>query len=279
MKLLKDPLLHFLLLGAALFAAYALSTGLFSGEEARRVEIAASEIEFLAANFERQWGRPPTAEELERLTEARVREEILYREALAVGLDRNDVVVRRRMVQKMEMLTQDVALLADPTDEELRAFFEERREDYRIPPRLSFSHVYFNLDRRGPAASDDARRVLAELRSMDPPPPVASERGDSLMIDFEYAGLTPQEVRRTFGDRFAEALFELEPGWQGPIASGFGLHLVHVGERVEGGLPELDQVRERLVNDFNRFRRQQADEALYENLSERYEVVIADGEP
>jgi hypothetical protein len=277
MRVLRDPLLHFVILGAALFVVYALATGLFSSSDVRRIEIGTPEIEFLASSFERQWGRPPTPEELQGLVESRVREEVLYREALAVGLDRNDVVVRRRMVQKMELLTQDLALLADPTEDELRKFFEEHREDYRIPPRLSFSHVYFNVDRRGAQAEDDARRVLAELRAEAPPPHRAPERGDSTMIEYDFALVSPGEVRRDFGNRFADALFELEPGWQGPVVSGYGLHLVNVGERVEGRILEFEEFRDRLVQDYNRVRRDRASEALYESLAGRYEVVI-DGE-
>jgi hypothetical protein len=277
MKLLRDPLLHFVVLGAVLFAVYALVTGLFTSDEVRRIEIDQPQIEFLAGTFQRQWGRPPTAQELRGLVDARVREEVLYREALAVGLDRDDTVVRRRMVQKIEMLTQDLALLADPTDEELEAYFEEHRGDYRIPPRLSFSQVYFNADRRGASVEEDALRVLEELRTENPTPQRAPERGDATMIDSDYALASPYEVKRLFGGHFAEALFELEPGWQGPVVSGYGLHLVYVGEREESRLPEFETIRERLIDDFNRVRRDRASDALYESLAGRYEVVI-DGE-
>jgi hypothetical protein len=181
------------------------------------------------------------------------------------------------MVQKMELLTEDIATLADPTDEQLRAFFEENREDYRVPPRLSFSQVYFNADRRGDAVEEDARRVLADLRAAKPIPTRAPERGDSTMIGYDYTEVTPFEVRRTFGGRFADELFELEPGWQGPVVSGYGLHLVYVGERVEGRIPAFEEVRPRLVDEFNRVRRNRAKDALFESLVASYEVVI-DGE-
>jgi hypothetical protein len=201
----------------------------------------------------------------------------LYREALAVGLDQNDVVVRRRMVQKMELLSEDLALLVDPTDRELQAFFRERQQEYRVPPRLSFSHVYFNTDRRGPAAEDDAHRVLEELRAEAPPPARASERGDRFMLQYDYALRTPQEVQQAFGSRFAEALFGLESGWQGPVVSGYGIHLVNIGERVESRIPEYVEIRDRLVTDYNRMRRDRANEALYEGLREGYEVEIDKG--
>lgn len=274
MRLLRDPLVQFGLLGAALLLAYALTADLYSPDSSRRIEISAAEIEFLAAQWERQWQRPPTGQELEALVEARVREEVLYREALAVGLDRNDAVVRRAMVRKMELLSQDLALLADPTDRELRAFFEERQEEYRIPPRISFSHVYFNPDRRGSSIEDAARRVLADVRAEVPPPVRAPERGDRFMLAYDYALLSPQEVQRQFGSDFAGALFELAPGWQGPVPSGYGIHLVYIGDRVESRLPKFAEVRQEVVADFNRMRADRARDALYEGLRERYEVVI-----
>jgi hypothetical protein len=274
MRLLRDPLFHFILLGAALFGAYSLLSGLLATDESRRIEITASEVEFLAGNFERQWGRPPTDDELSALVDARVREEVLYREAVAVGLDRNDIVVRRRMVQKMELVSQDLALLADPTDDELRTYFQENSEEYRIPPRISFSHVYFDADRRGPEAAEDSRRLLAELRDQGSPPVRAPERGDRFLLPHDYTLNSPLDVRRSFGSRFAEDLFQLVPGWHGPLVSGYGLHLVYVGERVEGALPRYEDVRDKLVVDYNRVRRERANELLYEKLAERYEIVI-----
>jgi peptidyl-prolyl cis-trans isomerase C len=274
MKLLREPLFHFVALGAVLALTYGVATDKFSSGASRRIEITQSEIQFLASSWERQWRRPPTEEELLGLVEARVREEVLYREALAVGLDQNDVVVRRRMVQKMELLSQDLALLADPTDEELRSFFQEHREDYRVPPRISFSHVFFNADRRGPAVEEDARRVLAQIRAETPPPRRAPERGDRFMLQHDYSLRSPQQVQQLFGSRFAEALFELEPGWHGPVPSGYGIHLVNVGERVASRIPDYGEIRDRLVVDYNRMRRDRANEALYESLVSGYEVVI-----
>jgi len=168
MRWIREPLVHFTALGAVLFLAYAVASDLFAVDGARQIVMDETAIEFLADGWQRQWQRPPTAEELRGLVDARIREEVLYREAQALGLDVNDVVVRRRMVQKMELLSQDLALLADPTDQELRAFFAEHPDDYVVPPRISFSHIYFNVDRRGAAVEDDARRVLEEIRSRRP---------------------------------------------------------------------------------------------------------------
>lgn len=274
MKLLREPLVHFALLGAVFFAVYAVSSDRFAADEARRITISESEIDFLAASWQRQWNRPPTEDELRGLVDARVREEVLYREALAVGLDQNDMVVRRRMVQKMELLSQDLASLVDPTDQELQAFFQERSEDYRVPPRLSFSHIYFNPDARGASTLTDAERVLADLRAASPTPARAPELGDRFMLRYDFSLRAPLEVRQTFGSGFADSLFILEPGWQGPVLSGYGVHLVYVGDRVQSRIPEFPEIRDRLVWDYARERNDRAKAALYEGLRTNYEVEI-----
>lgn len=274
MRLLREPLFHFLVLGTVLFLIYAVLSDIFTSDANRRIEVTRSEIQLLAETWQRQWHRPPTEEELRGLVQSRVREEVLYREALAVGLDQNDLVVRRRMVQKMELLSQDLATLADPTDQELREFFQERQEEYRVPPRISFSHVYFNPDRRGAAVEEEARRVLEEIRAMEPSPRSASELGDRFMLPHDYVLLTPLEVQQQFGARFSEVISELEPGWHGPIVSGYGLHLVNVRERSDGRIPDYAEIRERLVVDYNRARSERAKNALYEGLATEYEVEI-----
>ena len=276
MKLLRQPLFHFVALGVVLFLVYTFAIDHYSTDESRCIRITESDVELLSATFARQWQRPPTEGELRNLIDSRVREEVLYREALAAGLDNNDVVVRRRMVQKMDFLSQDLALLTDPTNQELQTFFQEHKQEYRIPPRLSFSHVYFNSDRRGPAVEDDARRVLAEITTRTPSPQRAPERGDRFMLGHEFINRSTAEIEREFGSRFAEALSEMEPGWHGPIASGYGLHLVYVGERVDGRIPDYTEVRDRLVMDFNRMRSERAKNALFEGLLEKYEVEIDD---
>lgn len=273
-RLLRDPLFHFVALGAVLFFVYAAASDLFSVDVSRRIEISEPEIDLLATTWERQWQRSPTEEELRRLVEARVREEVLYRQALAMGLDQNDVMVRRRLTQKMELLSQDLALLADPTDAELRAFFDLHREEYRIAPRISFSHVYFNADRRGRSVMEEARRVLTEILAETPRPLQAAERGDRFMLAHDYVRQTPAELRQAFGSQFADALVEAAPGWQGPVVSGYGVHLVNITERVEDRIPEYEEIRDRLVSDFNRDRSERAREALYQALRPDYQVAI-----
>jgi len=271
--MVRNPLVQFAIGGLVLVAIYAWTAGR-DADSSRRVEISAQDVEFLTAGWTRQWNRAPTEQELEALIEARIREEVLYREAVSMGLDQNDMVVRRRMVQKMDLLTQDLASLIEPPEEELRAFFEERSEEYRVPARLTFSHIYFNPDARGESTLVDAEAALAELLSAEPQRTSASELGDRFMLDSDYRSLTQQEVARQFGGGFAEQLFELEPGWQGPVLSGYGVHLVYVGARVEGRIPDMAEVRDRVLMDYERIRQTRARDALYEGLRARYEITV-----
>jgi len=275
MKLVREPLVQFAVIGLLLFVASSMVRERISSDADRRIVIDRAAIEQLAEGFRRQWQRPPTEEELRALIESRLREEVLYRQALEVGLDDNDVVVRRRMVQKMELLTQDLALMADPTEQELQAFFDEHRDDYIQPPRISFTHVYLNPDHRGDSVESDALDLLDRLRVDPSSGERAAELGDRFMLGHDFRLRTPFEVAREFGTGFADVVFELDPGWHGPILSGYGLHLVLIGDdRVEARAPELVEVRERVVNDFNRLRRENANEAVFQGLVEGYEVVV-----
>lgn len=261
----KSPLVHFVALGTLVFVLYGFFRGGATGDS-RRIEVTASEITRMRELFQRQWKRPPTEEELQGLVEHFVREEILYREALAMGLDEGDTVVRRRLAQKVEFLADDLATRAEPTREELSRYFQKNLDRYAFPARRSFSHIYFSVDRRGDAAESDARRALEN--------PEASE-GDPFMLQRDFASRTEREVRDLFGEEFARALFRIEPGeWHGPVRSSYGVHLVLVRESTEARAPELAEVSDRIRNDFLDERRREANEALVESLREQYEIVV-----
>jgi hypothetical protein len=274
---LREPLLHFLVFGALLFAGYSLFSGRAEDQARQRIEVGPAEVEWLSTNWEARWRRPPTEAELRGLVDDWVRQEVLYREALKLGMDRDDEVIRRRMVQKIEFLTEDLAAQAQPTVAELRAFFQENLDDYRLPELRSFTHIYYNVDRRGESVYDDAERDLAQLNASPNPVTRAPERGDRFMLQYDYSAQSPDEVRRSFGQRFAEALFELEPGdWQGPIPSGYGLHLVRVIDVEEERAPEFAEVRNLVERDFASELRQRANDAMLAGLLEGYDVTIAE---
>ena len=162
MKLLREPLVHFLLLGAALFGVFAL-LGDRSSEHPSHIVITPGHLEHLMVSFTRTWQRPPTAPELAGLLDDAIREEVLYREAMAMGLDRDDTIVRRRLRQKLEFLTEETAEMAAPSDTELQAFMQQHADVFRVEPRLAFRHVYLSRDRRGDATQAAARELLAQL--------------------------------------------------------------------------------------------------------------------
>lgn len=274
MKFLKEPLFHFLALGAVLFVLYGFVSK-DSGDSQNQLVVTRGDIRQLADTWEMQWRRPPTPAELQGLVNAHIKEQILYREALAMGLDQDDTIVRRRLAQKMEFLAQDIASWVEPTDQELEIFLEENPELFRTPVEVTFTHVYVSPDARGASARADAESLLTQLRTMGPGADT-SMMGDRFMLQKHYSA-AEWEIARLFGSQFAADVVTLEPGdWQGPVESGYGLHVVLVRDRTDARMPLLDEVREQVNNEYMSVRQREANEAMYEQLRSRYEVTIED---
>lgn len=272
-SLLREPLAHFLLIGAALFLFFSW-TGGSGGPDSSRIVIGPGQVEHLAVGFARTWRRPPTQQELKGLVDDYVREEMATREARSMGLDREDTVIRRRLRQKLEFLVEDAAEAVPPTDAELQDWLDTHAESYLRDPQVAFRQVFLSPDARGDAVEADAQRLLQRLESQGPDADI-ERLGDSIMLpaEFELAPLTV--ASRMFGAEFAGRLDEIEPGrWAGPIPSGYGLHLVFVRERIEGRAPELDEIRDAVSRDLLTSRRKEQLETMYERLLESYDVVI-----
>jgi hypothetical protein len=269
-RLAREPLVHFLLLGAALFALSGLVGGAGGGKP--RIVVSAGQIESLAATFQRTWMRPPTAEELEGLVRDYVREEVAYREALALGLDRDDTVIRRRMRQKLEFLTEEVAQ-AEPGEAELRAYLARHADAFREEDRFTFDQVFLDPDRHGAELARDVERLLAELRrgrGAD-----LRRLSDSTLLETRFENASLSEVASAFGSDFAARLETLpERVWQGPLSSGYGLHLVRVETRTTGDVPPFDRVRESVRREWENEQRLARTDALYRKLLEGYTVTI-----
>ncbi len=277
MKWLREPWVHFLILGFALFALSAVLSDRGADDASQRIDVTSAEIEWLTRNWEARWQRPPTETELRGLVDDYIRQEVLYREALTMGLDRDDEIIRRRMVQKIEFLTEDLAAQAQPTEVQLRSYYQENLDKYRLPERRSFSHIYFNVDRRGDAAAVEAAEGTRAQLLASPASASYAELGDRFMLPHDYSAQSEAEVARQFGQRFAAALFGVEPmEWQGPIASGYGLHLVRVAEVWEGSVPELAMVRSDVLRDYATELRDQLREAMFSSLATQYEITIDD---
>ena len=200
---------------------------------------------------------------------------MLYREALTMNLYKNDTIVRRWLVQKMDFLSRDMIPPPEPTDEEIQAYFEAHREDYTQPARVSFTHVFFDKDARGADVQPSAQAVLVGLnqQGIDRAP----EQGDRFMLNYDYVSQAPLDVRQYFGKPFTDAIFALQPGsWQGPIESGYGLHLVRVTDRRDEQPAELADVYNDVKRTLMDDRRQEANDAFYQALINKYTIEIDD---
>jgi hypothetical protein len=273
-RVIREPLLHFLVAGALIFAVYDAFDEPASPSSSNAIVIGDAEMQFLRAQFEKLWGQPPADQELAPLVREFVREEVLYREGVAMGLDRDDVIVRRRIGQKMEFLIGDLAVPSEPDDETLEEHLEANQERYLEPPRLTFTHAYFNVDLRGELAHAAAEAALAEVSDRERAPEV----GDRFALSVDYAGKTAREVDQSFGSGFGEKLLEALVGeWFGPVESAYGLHLVRVLERTEPQLPNFDELRDRLSTDYKFETRRAANALALERLTERYRIVFDGG--
>ncbi len=274
-QVFREPLVHFVALGALLFGAYALlNRGSASPKEneAVTIRITTNLVAWLADTWVRQRQRPPTQEELNGLVRESLREELLAREARAMGLDENDLIVRRRLAQKLEFVVQDTARLAEPTDEDLRRFYEANPDRFLTQATLSFTQVYFSRERREDAAAD-AKAALAEL-GQSPPAARPSDLGDHL-LDPEMLDADAQTVSGQFGREFARAVFALPPGaWHGPIESGYGLHLVRVTGAKPAQRRELGEVKAQVLDLWRDQERREENERYFASLLKKYVVVV-----
>lgn len=269
----REPLLHFLVIGAALFGLHRrLDRG--EGAASREIVIGESRVAALEENFARTWSRPPTAQELRGLVDDYVAEEIYCREAVAIGLDRDDTVIRRRLRQKMEFIAGDAVAVTTPTDAELQAYLERHADAFAVPARLTFRQVFFGTDHRGEAAVGDAELLLARLRD-GAGPDDPGEVGDPTLLPPAMASVDSREIAKTFGSDFAQAVERAPVGrWTGPVRSGFGAHLVRVEERVAGTVPPLAEIRAAVERDWEDERRRTAAAGELAKWRERYAVRL-----
>ena len=270
--LLREPLFQFVVLGAALFGLFHLVDGR-KAEAPERIVISSARIANLADGFARTWQRPPGTEELQGLIDDYIRDEVFYREGRAAGLDRDDVIIRRRVRQKMEFSAED-ASVPEPSEAQLAAYLQANPERFRAEDRLTFRQVFLSATRRGAAIDRDGQHVADALAHADAAVDTTT-LGDPFALGEEFQAMSPQEVASVFGDGFAKRIAVMEPGrWQGPIASSFGQHFVYIGERIPGGLPPLDAVRPAVSREWSNARRLEAEQKLYASLRERYEIVV-----
>jgi hypothetical protein len=269
-RLLREPLVHFLLSGAGLFLLYGL-TAAEPGARAERIVVSEAQVASLARIFERTWLRAPLPSELDGLVQDFVDEEILYREALALGLDRDDPVVRRRLRQKMEFLHADLGGPPEPGEGELTAYLAARPDPFVEPARLSFDQVYVRPDDGGTNAGRRAKELLARLRAGE----AAETLGDRTLLPGAMERASERDIAAAFGTGFAGDLLRVpSDDWTGPLASSFGLHLVRIRQRTPQRTPALEEIRARVEREWRTEQRAASNAAFLKDLRERYDVEV-----
>jgi len=274
-RLIREPLLHFLLLGALIFVVAGRARRIGSGA-GDKIVVTQSQIESLVVGFSRTWMRPPTQAEMRGLVDDYIREEVLYREAKAMGLDQDDFIVRRRMRQKLEFLSEDlVAKAVQPTEQELESYLQQHTNTYRTEPSFTFEHIFFDREKNGASAEKKLQDTLLRLNRKDGTAMHVETLGDTFLLPARFEKLSAGETARLFGEYFAKQVATVETGrWVGPLESSYGLHLVRVDEFIPGILPPLGKVREPVLRDLLNERRKQQLDAQYARLRARYTVVV-----
>lgn len=277
MRLIREPLLHFLILGAVVFLAYGLVTR-NKTDKPGEIVVTQGTVENLITGFTRTWQRPPTEEELHGLVRDYIREEAAYREALALGLDRDDMIVRRRLQQKLEFLSDDLATRTQPSDTDLQSFLQTHKEMFQTESIFSFRQLYFSPQVHGANLQRDVARVLEDVQRSGSRAQRA-DLGDPFLLQQSFEDMTLSDLKKTFGEGFASAISALPVGsWRGPIESGYGAHLVYVSKHVDSRLPALAEVRDQVRREYLDAKRKEATEKFYGILLGRYTVKIEPAE-
>jgi hypothetical protein len=269
---IREPLVQFMAIGLLLFLFYAWRGD--TGTNSYRIIVTQGQLDALAARFVGIWKRPPNEQEVKYMIDDFVREEMATREATRLGLDRDDVIIRRRLRQKLEFAVEDNTNGSPPTDADLQAYLDQHAEKFRAEPQVAFRQVFLNPARRHDTITHDAKVLLARLSASD----IATDAGplgDPLMLPSEMPLSSRSDVSRLFGNGFADEVMKLKPGrWSGPIESAYGLHLVFASEEVQGRLPSLAQIRPLVEEDVLSERRDREIKAMYYRLLDRYHVTV-----
>jgi parvulin-like peptidyl-prolyl isomerase len=275
MTLLREPLLHFAVIGAVLFGSYSwLGDKGAETEAVEPVRIGEGDIRWLKQTWSGQWLRDPTPDELKGLLNDLVSEELMAREALEMALDKDDTIVRRRLAQKLKFLVEDTAQLAEPTESELRQFYTSHAAGFEIPGKVSFRQIYFSAYGRKDAVAD-AKAMLAGLR---PNSESSSDLGDRFLLGDDFQHVDKASLSSMFGADFASTVFSLKPGdWSGPIESGYGQHLVLVAEHIPGESKPFDTVKEAVLAQWRSEKQQELSRAYLAGLRKKYGVELDDG--
>ena len=275
MKILREPLVHFMLIGAVIYMLYGVFAEPAAEETDKTIIVSAGEIEWMQTAWQKRWNRPPTDKEFDGLVQQYIRETVLYREALTMGLNKHDQVIRRRLAQKLEFLAKDLVTLIPPAEEELQTYFDAHQARYQEPTLYTFTQVFIDPDKRGDATLGDAEVIKTTLIAQGNDIANAGDLSDAFMLANYYPEKDQAEIQKQFGSGFAKSLIELSPGkWHGPVLSGYGVHLVYISNITEPPLQVLADVHERVKQDWTTDKSEELNEQFYASLREQYTIII-----
>jgi peptidyl-prolyl cis-trans isomerase C len=273
---LREPLLHFLVIGLVLFGFYAyINRGRSGTASPEQIVLSLDELATMEAYFESQWHRRPTPQEFQAMVEDKIKEEVLYREGLVMELDKGDTIVKRRMAQKVQFLAEDVATAHEPSTAELKTWFEKNTDKFALPSRYSFRHVYFSPDKRGTNAHDDATAALVRIAGQPEDAPLIPSMADRFMFQDYYGDRAPSAIAKEFGPQFAVALEKVKAGsWEGPIESGYGWHLVFVDTVIPGRIPAFEEIESEVKTAWLGEQKTRAWQKAYQTMRAKYTVFL-----
>lgn len=269
-KLLKEPFLHFIIIGIVMFVLYGMVNKNTSSKDS--IVITDFDVNDIIAKWEMQWKRPPTEQELEKLINLNIKQEVFYQEALKMNLDHNDEIIKRRLAQKMQFLSNDIAAMVEPSDEVLKDYFQKNSEKYLTPTSYSLYQITFSPDKRE-HPFEDAKIILdkfpnASFEKMN-------NKGDNLPFLYQFVNIDADELSLQLGSKFPEALQNLETEkWMGPVPSGFGYHLVYITNKITPQLPPFESVIKTVLRDFEYDNQKEIDELIYQELKKQYQIEI-----
>ncbi len=278
-RLVKQPLFHFLLIGALIYLFYGFFSEKAAGtvESDRTITVTQGEIALMVDSWQKSWNRPPTEKEREGFINAYIKEMVYYRVALEMGLDKNDVTIRRLLGRKLQFITNDLIQPQPPGEDELKAYFKNNIDSYTPPVRVTMTQIFFDPDLREDETLTDAENAIEILNNIDIESVTANEYGDRMMLQNYYPYRTEAEIAKLFGGEFAKSIIELKTNkWHGPILSGYGTHIVYLHDRQESDPPAFDEVRELVLANWIAEKKQELNDLYYQGLVARYDIVIED---
>lgn len=272
----REPLVHFLLVGLVLFVGYSvLRPKSEATPESNRIVLTPDDLVQMSVAWLAQGRPPPTPEQMQNLIELKIREEVLFREATALGLDKDDIIVKRRLAQKMEFLAEGASVDNDPSADTLRAWFKDNQQRFALLPRVSFRHLYFSSDRHGERTREAAVKALEQVAGQSATSSEVTALGDPFMYQDYYGDRSFDDMAKLFGLNFARALANTKPGsWQGPLESGYGWHVVFVDSSAPSRVPAFEEIESDVKASWIADQRAQAKAKAYETMRARYQILL-----